>query len=321
MKTIDLVYKGKVHHIPNSWEAVTPGVFLQLVDNIYKMSVGEIPPAIIRIRLLCDLMNWNISKFKNEEAMSNLLCISEQVTFLFKILYPDDDLALDGLSDEDRALCKRIIPERLQLPIGRYLSTLDYQFVLDLCFCQQFIPEVRIGLHKYKSYSIDTSFSTLTTSLTALQYIEARDLIASGENTLPLMAAILYYPGRYSSEGAHQLADKFRCVPKHILLAISLNFQAFNNFLFTKTDFDVLTKSKIEKPSAIATSAEDALYELSADGLGDNSEIEQMNLLKYLRILRKKLISSVKSLHEMKMDVTEISTKTGLPISTINKML
>lgn len=321
MKTIDLLYKGKEYQVPNSWEAVTPDIFMKIVENLHKMSLGEFPPAMFRIHLLCDLMGWNLAKFTKENAIQNLLILSEQITFIFKISYPDNDKALEGLSDQDRSLCKRIIPERLQLPIGKYLATLDYQFVIDLCFCQQMVPFVNIGLRKYKSYSIDTGFSTLTTSLSTLQYIEARDLITQGDETLPLLAAILYYPGRYSSQGAHRLAEKFVNVDKSILLAISLNFQAFNSFLFTKTHFDILTASELKKPSAISTDAEDALYELSADGLGDNSEIEQMNLLKYLRILRKKLISSVKSLHEMKMDITEISTKTGLPIHIINKII
>ena len=44
-----------------------------------------------------------------------------------------------------------------------------------------------------------------------------------------------------------------------------------------------------EKPThPITTDAADALYDLSADGLGNATAVEQLNVLTYLRILRKK---------------------------------
>ena len=135
------------------------------------------------------------------------------------------------------------------------------------------------------------------------------------------MAAILYCPGIYDSERAHAISKEFANLPAETLTAISWNFQALNNFLFTRTDFSLLTKFKEKTPTAITTDASDALYDLSADGLGNNQEIEQMNVLTYLRILRKKTIDAVRQMRGMKMDTPSISLETGLPIEVINDMI
>lgn len=65
----------------------------------------------------------------------------------------------------------------------------------------------------------------------------------------------------------------------------------------------------------------DGIYNLSADGLGDVSAIEQMNILTYFTILRKKLIESVVAMNDAQMDITDIASKTGLSIPLIRKML
>lgn len=173
----------------------------------------------------------------------------------------------------------------------------------------------------YPAYSIDTSFNVLTCSLTALQYIEARALMGKSVDMLPLLAAILYYPGTYSSAGAHRLASEFASLTEYELQAIAFNFQAFNNYLFSQTEFRLLTASKEGKNSTISTGALESLYNLSNDGLGDITVIEQMNVIKYLTILRKKIIETVRSMSSMKMEKVDIEKETGLPIHIINQIL
>ena len=65
----------------------------------------------------------------------------------------------------------------------------------------------------------------------------------------------------------------------------------------------------------------ESLYNLSADGLGDVDVIEQMPVIKYLTILRKKLIESVTAMNEVGLDLVEISDKTGLSIKMIKMIL
>lgn len=322
MKDIELVYKGEIHRIPNRWDAMNDRQYIRLVDDFLRMAAGELSAGEVRINWLCDIMGWDKRKFHSEELIANLVAISEQLTFIFQINYPDNNAVLDGVGEETYELCRRVDPYRLHIPLARVLRRLDYQYVIDLCFCAQLIPSVRIGERSYHGYRIETGFSMLTCSLTALQYIEAQALIERGEESLPLLAAILYYPEKeYHSERAHELAKEFSKLPLETLTAISFNFQAFNNYLFSKTSYSLLSKFVHKAKHPITTDASDALYDLSKEGLGNAKQIEQMNVLTYLKVLRKKTIDAVKDMKGFGWDKLKISEEVGLSISIINKIL
>lgn len=320
--TIDFIAKGTQYSIPNSWEDLTPYLFQALICDISLMAKGEISIAMVRVNYVCRVMGWKLKKIKDPDGWANLAWLAEQVTFPFTIVYPDNDATLQDLDSETRKLCKRIPPHRLTgITIARYLTKLPYNYAVDSCFCKQLIPAIYLDDESYSAYKIDTSFNRLTCSLTALQFIEARSLIGGSLEQLPLLAAILYYPDRYSSDGAHSLAHKFVKLPVDELTAIAFNFQAFVNYLFTKTEFKLLTEAKNTKVSAISTGALESLYNLSSDGLGDVDTVERMNILQYLTILRKKLIDTVRSLYSAKMEKIDIAKETGLPIHIINDIL
>ena len=322
MKDIELVYKGEIHRIPNRWDAMNDRQYIRLVGDFLRMAAGELSAGEVRINWLCDIMGWDKRKFHSEEQIANLVAISEQLTFMFQISYPDNNSVLDGVDEDTYELCRRVDPYRLNIPLARVLRRLDYQYVVDLCFCAQLIPTVSINNRTYHAYKIQKDYGSLTCSLTALQYIEARSLIEQGEKSLPLIAAILYYPEKeYSSEHAHALAKEFEVLPLETLTAISFNFQAFNSYLFSKTAFSLLTKFKLKPEHPITTDASDALYDLSKDGLGDSRQIEQMNLLTYLKVLRKKTIDAVRDMKGFGWDKVKISNEVGLPVSIINEIV
>ena len=284
MNDIQLISKGKTFSLPNRWESLTQKQYQRLVKDLMRMAAGELSPGEVRVRLLCNLMGWRLSKIKDEESMATVIGLSQRLTFLF---------------NEDQ----------------------EGRFLVNLCFCAQLIPNVVLDGNTYEGYHVCTDFKQLTCSLTALQYLEARALISQGNDSLPFLAAILYCPGIYDSERAHAMAKDFAKLPMETLVAISWNFQALNTFLFTRTEFSLLTKFKEKAKTAITTDASDALYDLSADGLGNNEEIERMNVLTYLRILRKKTIDAVRQMRALKMDTPTISIETGLPIEVINDMI
>lgn len=314
--------RDEEYSIPNTWEELSPYLYATLIRDIARMATGTLSIAMVRVNYICNVMGWNPSKIKEDEALQNLAWLAEQVTFPFLIEYPDHDEVLNSLDAETRKLCKRIPPHRLTgVTIAKYLKTLNYRYVVDSCFCKQLVPEIEIDDEFYAGYKIETSFNHLTCSLTALQFIEARNLIGCSQDKLPLLAAILYYPEQYTSEGAHELAKKFRDVPDDTLQAICFNFLSFVNYLFTKTQFKLLTEAKDTKQSAITTGALESLYNLSSDGLGDVDKVERMNVIQYLTILRKKLIDTVRSMYAAKMDSIDIEKETGLPIHIINKIL
>lgn len=284
-KSISVRANGKEYEIPNSWELLTSEQFLKLVELLSLIENGQYSPGAIKCLFLCHLMKWDLGKIKRDEkVLENFMAIADQLTFIFK--------------------------------------EADGKIVLDLCFCRQQLPILFIDQKAYYGYGINTDFQSLTCSLTALQYIEARQLLDMGEASLPLLAAVLYCKGEYSSEKAQKLAQQFRKLPANTLMAIALNFTAVNNFFFSKTEFSLLTQFKAEPGScSITTDATDALYDLSKDGLGNAHQVEQMNVLTYLRILRKKTIDGVKSLKASGMDVAKIATEVGLPIDIINKIV
>jgi len=326
MKDIRLKYKNEEIVIPNSWEKLGPSAFLKLAGYVAQMEAGSISVGELRIRLLCDIMGWDIRKMKGEDTIENLITISEQLTFLFKIVYPDDDAALQELSNQDYRLAKRTDPFRLQhIPTLAHLKDLDYKYQLDLCFFAQLVPEVIIKLDRshvlrYQGYRAAMCDGMISCSLSALQYIEARQLLDKPESW-PLMAAILYYPAPYDSQDAQKNAEMFRTLPADTLKAIAMNFMALNTFIYTKTEFSLLSKFEPGKAKDITTDMSDALYDLCNDGLGNAAEVEQLNLMTYLKVLRKKTIDGVRQLHGTGMDLAKIANETGLPIEIITKIV
>lgn len=269
------------YRIPNRWELLTPELYLSICELLQQYAAGRISYRQLHISYICKALKLNPKKIKGADANENLYLLSEQIDFISK----------------------------------------DMQHI-NSCFLAQLVPELSVNGRVYKAYNIQTSFETLTCSLSAIQFIEAYELIGYPADKLPVMAAILYCPGTYTSEAAHRLAESFASLDPVLLQAVCLNFQAFANYLFTRTPFSLLymRKPKEHKP-AISIGMAESLYNLSADGLGNVDVIEQMPVLKYLTILRKKLIESITAMYEAGIDLVEISDKTGLSIQTIKQIV
>lgn len=317
---IRISVKGHEYAIPNSWDAVSPAAWTGFVGNYLKVEAGQLSVGELRIRLLCDLMGWQWRKMRDEDQIENLIVLSEQLTFPFRIAYPDDNAALRQLSDDDYARAVRTEPDRLDIPEARRLQQLDWHYQPDLCFFRQMMPTLTIDRVPFFGYKAMNSQGALSTSLTALQYIEATEALQ--QQRLPWLASILYNPEPYDSNQAHALADDFARLDMLTLQAVRMNFEALCSFLFRKTPFELLTRFNASgKVKAVTTTMADALYDLSRDGLGNAREVEQLNLLTYLRILRKRTIDSVRQLNGMQMDIAKIAEETGLPIETITKII
>lgn len=192
---------------------------------------------------------------------------------------------------------------------------------INLCFLAQLLPVLRTKKRTLPGYSVNTSFGTLTCSLTASQFIDAYELLNASADKLPLLSSILYCPRPYSSEKAHTLAKEFKTVHPYHLQAVSMNFQALLTYLFTQTHFSLLSTGKKGNVPEIATGMAETMYNLSVDGMGDVSAVKQMPIIEFLTILRKKIIESVKAMHDAKIDILKISESTGLPIHLVKKML
>ena len=296
-KDITIMSGSQTAVIPNSWQGVTPDVFQKFVSNLAEHYAGNITVADIRRRYVLDVMGWRLSRIHDADALATVISISDRITFLF--------------TEENQSLTP------------------------NLNFFAQFVPTIKIGTTEYHAYTVSTAYNNLTTSLTALQFIEAQQILqqpqsriatvpgsfAAGQSSLPFLAAILYCPPPYNSATAQLLADKMQQLSPVTLMAIQMNFIAFTTALYSQTEFALLAKFQPKKQSPIATDMADALYDLCADGLGTHEEVEQMNLLTYLRILRKKTIEAVRQMRSMEWDVIRISQETTLPVSVIQQII
>ena len=306
--------------IPNSWNLLTPDAFIPLCTDLNSFSKGEMSVGEVRLRYICRAMGIDTKKIRHTDALENLLSISEQVTFPFIIRYQDTSV-FDFLPGDLRKDADRIDPTRLPSHYAKLLLRQNYRYLIDTCFCAQLAPRRIICDEEFTPFRINTDFGMLSTSLTALQFIEAREVLGKSD-ALPLLVSILCCPGRYSTELAQQRAAKLRKADIIWLNSVSLCFTAFVNYLFTKTPFSLLTKIQSDDhPHAITTGSLESLYGLCSEGYGSISEVENLNLLQYLTILRKKLIDSVRSLHGAKQEATAIEQSTGLPLSIIKKII
>ncbi len=272
--------------IPNRWELLPMDHYVYLVSLLARYACGAATADDVRLHYTCHAAEVDLSSVQDPEALGNLMIIADHVDFIFT-------------------------------PSGK----------VNLSFLAQLVPELEVKVSRfrrkrYRGYEVNTGFGTLTCSLTAAQFIDAKQLLDSQSTQLPLLAAILYCPTPYSGEKAHALAGKLANVNPTLLQAVSFNFQALITFLFTRTRFSVLASGVIEdNVPEIATGIQESMYNLSADGMGDVNAVKQMPLIEFLTIIRKKLIESVRAMHFAKVNIVEIAGVTGLPINTIKKMI
>lgn len=187
----------------------------------------------------------------------------------------------------------------------------------NITFARQFVPV----LAGRPSYTISTTCSRLTCSLTALQYIEAVDALQAGSGQLPLLAAILYSSRPYDTARALDLVPLMSRQSPLTLLSVRIVFEALVNFLYTRTAFSLLAQFKPKPQSPIATTMADTLYDLATEGYGTVEQVEQLNVITFLSIMRKKTIDTVRSMRSMELSTPEIAARTSLPLSVINNII
>jgi hypothetical protein len=280
-KKIHFTTPNSKYTIPTRWELLTPSQYLFLCGLISEFAAGNATQGDVQLHFICKMLGVNPIEITDADAMANLIILSEQIDFIF-----------------------------------------DENGKVNISFLAQLMPNLKANGNIYRGYEVNTSFDTLTSSLVTKQFIDAQEVLKSNANNLPLLAAILYCPKPYAEEKAHKLAKDFANINLLVLHAIALNFQALVTFLFTKTHFSLLAAGKKTDPiPEIATGLAETMYNLSNDGLGDIETIKQMPMIEFLTILRKKLIESVKTMHDAKIDIVEIASKTGLSTGIIKKMI
>lgn len=308
--------------IPDCWESLTPQTYMAVVAALVEFGSGHKSPMDVKLEYVHHALKDCGHPVQTQDDVCDMISLAEKVTFPFRISYTDEQL-LNSLSAAERERFHMYDPNRIDHPLARAIARKSsYQYVLNACFCAQLLPKVTLSGKVYKAYTIDTNYDVLSTSMTALQYLDARSMI-SKEDSLPLMAAILYCPQPYDPDTAHKLALSMQSLDSVTLSAIQLNFLSFDTYLLTRTQFSILQdRHDQSKPaSSITTGPIEGLYSLASAGYGNLEQVEQMNVIKYLTLMRKQLIESVQTMHSSGMKITEISQKSGLSFATLNKIL
>jgi hypothetical protein len=342
---INIEIKNKPYSIPNSWEALTAEQFVHLSGLLRLYAAGRMSMSDVRLRYVIFVLDIDmryIPKKHKDTIAQNLYLLQSKVTFIFSIKYPPT--IWNNLSPELRLIACKTEPADLpDSPEARILRRAEYTYELDACFAAQLLPEIGppnppkgglslphgevggAGGGAFLGYTVNTSCGLLSVSLSARQYVDASECllgIPKNPGLMPLLAAILYCPGTYSPEWAHDNAALFGSVDPATLEAVALNFQALVLLLFTKTHFSILWQKGNDTPdSKLTVGLKEGIYALSEDGYGDIAKVGNMPLTEYLEILRKKKIDAVRTLHSYDTKVTDIAKKTGLDVKTINDII
>lgn len=310
---------AKEVNIPTRWDELTPDQFKLLAKRLQEYNNDSLSIADCRTLWLCDILGIDLNKIprsKQWQAADNIYTMSRQITFFTQIKYEDGKL--DAVSAPLKAVARKTPPDDLPYsPEVAFLRRLPYEYDVDAVYFANLIPEIAIGSRIFNGYKATYSDGVLDTSLTALQYITAADLLAAigkGDTSkLPVLAAVLY----------GEITDKelFKTLDADILNAIAFNFQSVVLFVFTKTEFSLLWKGGASsRKGSITLTGADMLYDLSANGYGTPADVENMPLLRYLRILKKNIISAVTMLRDMGKNDGEIAEKTHLPSNIIGEI-
>ena len=308
--------------VPDCWESMTPDTFIAVTGALMAFSEGRLSPMEVKAEYVRRALAECGHPVRTQDDLCDVVALAEKLTFPFRIRYEDEQL-LSSLPAAERERMHSTDPHRLDTPLARAIARKGtYGYVLNACFCAQLVPTVTVDSETYRGYDVCRAFDMLTTSMTAMQYIDARSLSDRPE-ALPLLAAVLYCPGRYDPEKVHRLSHTMARLDPVTLAAIQLNFIAFDSYLLTRTHFSILQDGGGSKRPAplIATGPVEALYSLASSGYGNLDEVEQMNVIKYLTLMRKQLIESVHTMAASGMKVTDIADKSGLTFATINKIL
>lgn len=255
--------------------------------------------------------------FKKTVGLLSLHAAGEATAEDVNFLYVCSSLGVDPLKLDDDEVMGNLLVLAKQIKF-----IFDDEEKPTVIFPAQLIPTIDVKGVRRWGYKVRTDFDTLTTTLTASQFIDAHEVIKAGSGKLPLLASILYHNGeKYNSQRAHTAAGDFESLDALTLQSIAVNFQAFIGFLFTRTHFSLLSESQRTSTPEISTGLSETLYNLCADGLGNIDDMKQMPLIEFLTILRKKLIESVNAMHAAGMNMAELVDKTGLKSRTIKKLL
>lgn len=324
---------GNTYQLKNRWEELTTDEYINVLDLITLLCADEISIRMFRVRLFLMLTGLKMRLSPDPETADrqaeNIYRISQQLNFPLRIEYTNTK-TFANLKPAIREKLGRYLPEELeQVPEVRWAAKTTKKIIPDLAFPCNLVPVIGRRRHKLQGYTFELTDGILTTSLSTSQFIDAQTVAAEIQKTgshslLNLLVAILYTDGFYRSSYSVKLAKSLDWIPLRTKKAIFINFNAIQEYLYTRTKYRILFNEATTDTSPDANQPKHNLglssvvHSLIKSGYGD---IENSNLVKFFEIMYSDLVSTVTSLHKQGKKVDEISQLTGLTITKINHIL
>lgn len=275
--------------VPNRWELLSPSCYAYVLMLIERWATGELSVMAVHTAYVCHVLGLNPRRAtRRPDDAATIYLIASSIDFIF-------------VWSADK--------QQYQLRPAR--------------FAAQVLPTLRLRHRRWHGYQVAQCGGMLSTNLTAIQFVDALRLLPDPEHTLTV-ALILYTQRgkRYNAERTLQLAERYRHkLSAHEELRVLLvvhQFGALVAFLMAQPYFSVLNSTSSASPSE-RSGLSTTLYQLCRDGLGSAEEVEQMPALKFLELVRDKVIEGIRTLSATKMSDAEIAEKTNLPISVISQ--
>jgi len=252
------------------------------------------------------------------------------VNFYLMIRYKNEK-AFNNLSEGTRIKLHKWLPEDLeQTPEIRAASKLEKFFIIDAVFGKNILTCLNIGKKSYSGYLFYIVGGVAQTSLTAMQYSEAQNLVAKyyrspDPELLNLICAILYQVC-YNEQKVRDLARIFADLSELQKQAVLVNFCAISSFIIKKTKYSILfdrpkQTATVKKHTDFYLGLAENIYQLSKRGYGNTELMENANLFKFFDIMIKEMADTACELKHSGKKPGEIAEIMNLSIEQLNKLL
>lgn len=321
---------GSSYQLKNRWEELSPGEYQAVLNFVMQMMNDELTLQQLRLKVLFLLSGLKPRLHRNlekaDQQAENLYRMASQMNFMLRIEY-ENSKAFSKLNKGIREKLERYLPSELdQTPEVRWADRNMKTIKPDLVFAANLIPAIGRHRHQWKGYTFDVKDKILMTSLTTSQFIDAQTVCAEieqsgSESLLNLLVAILYC-NPYDPMDAAMKRDRLDWLDPETKKAIYINFNAIQNYLYTRTKYAILFNAPSpehqNKRPKHSLGLGSVAYSLIKAGYSD---VENSNLVKFFEIMYSDLVTSVVNLHKQGQPIDKIAEMTGLTISKINQIL
>lgn len=323
--------------IANAWNELTAGEFSEIAAHIWRYCHDEIDLTDFRLLVLKTLTGYKPKRYlfkqseeKKAQINSNLVILSELITFILKPVY-DEEEVFDILSEGLQKRLKTHFPHEIYEPeyqaeLANVKGLLHCRADINFSLGINPLPSIKVGKSVFVGpvFEVD-KYGILKTDLCAGEYFDASGFFSLFEQTgdvslLADMAGVLYRPNRnhYNSFEAQQHAALFKQTKAIDLIGVWLLFKSWLYYFRNHEHFSLLFSEGMPAQGKIEIAGE-TLFNLSKDGYGSLSEVTDWRIDDYFSSQLKNIKDAVATLTAMGKKSYEIAKELKIPIEVVSK--